>query len=211
MNLSMLLTRQGLDLSADKVLQLELLVDELMRWNRRRNLTAITARDEIIEKHVIDSLTLAPFVGSSESLLDIGSGAGFPALPLKIVHPGLKIVSVDAAAKKIDFQRHIVRLLALKDFQALHERVESLSNEPEYSRNFEIVTARALSSFRDLLILGRPFVGSGGRFLAMKGPGAAKEVSAAEDLIKRNGWIVTMHHLTLPLSGAKRCLVEVEF
>ena len=211
MNLSMLLTSQGLELSADKSLQLDLLVDELMRWNRRRNLTAITARDEIIEKHVVDSLTLAPFVRSSRSLLDIGSGAGFPALPLKIVHPELKIVSVDAAAKKIDFQRHIVRLFALKGFLALHERIESLSNEPEYFRSFETVTARALGSLRDLLILGRPFVGTGGRFLAMKGPGAAQEISAAEDLIKGNGWKVTMHHLALPFSGAKRCLVEVEF
>ena len=87
---------------------MERLVDEMLRWNRSRNLTAITDRDEVLEKHLVDSLTLLPFARQAKRLLDIGSGAGFPALPLKIVCPELAVVSVDAVGKKIDFQRHVV-------------------------------------------------------------------------------------------------------
>jgi 16S rRNA (guanine527-N7)-methyltransferase len=201
----------GLEVSPEAELQLERLVEELQRWNRRRNLTAITERDEILEKHLLDSLTLLPFLSCSGRLLDIGSGAGFPALPLKIACPDLEIVSVDAAGKKIDFQRHIARAFGLEGFTALHERIESLVDHPDYCRAFEVVTARALCSLGELQAMARPFLAPGGRLLAMKGPGGSEEIAGLTGKAKESGWSVTMHRLKLPVSGADRCLIEIEY
>ena len=106
MTLPEMLAALGLEVSLETVSRLEQLVDELLRWNRRRNLTAITSHQEVLEKLLVDSLALLPFLRCPGRLLDLGSGAGFPALPLKITCPALEVVSVDAAAKKIAFQRH---------------------------------------------------------------------------------------------------------
>jgi 16S rRNA (guanine527-N7)-methyltransferase len=201
----------GLEVEPEAIVPLERLVDELLRWNRRRNLTAIIKRDEILEKHLVDSLTLLPFVGRTGRLLDIGSGAGFPALPLKIARPDLEIVSVDAVGKKIDFQRHIARAFGLGGFTALHDRIESLVDNPDYCKGFDIVTARALCSLEELLVMARPFLAPGGRLLAMKGPDGDKELVGLGELLQDTGWLVTVHRLKLPVSGAVRSLIEMEY
>ena len=206
MALSDLLHRLDLKIDPEAVPLLESLVDELLRWNPRRNLTAITDRDEVMEKHLVDSLTLLPFASQSSRLLDIGSGAGFPALPLKIVCPELEIVSVDAVGKKVDFQRHIVRSLGLKGFKAVHARVESLT---EGRASFDMVTARALCSLAELIDLAEPFLAPGGRLLAMKGPEGRREFSEQQEALRAAGWSVALHRLNLPLSNAERCLIEL--
>ena len=110
MELSVELQRQlaTLDIRVDTgdIEKLLALLEQLLHWNRTYNLTAITDPLEAIEKHLVDSLTLLPHLGQAETLIDIGSGAGFPALPLKIVRPDLKVISVDSVAKKINFQKH---------------------------------------------------------------------------------------------------------
>ena len=201
----------GLDVAPEAIVQLETLVDELLHWNRRRNLTAIVERDQILEKHLVDSLTLLPFIGSTDRLLDIGSGAGFPALPLKIARPDLEIVSVDAVGKKIDFQRHIARMFGLDGFTALHDRIESLVDHRDYRRGFDIVAARALCPLEELLIMARPFLAPGGRLLAMKGPDGDKELVGLGGSLLDTGWSVTVHRLKLPVSGAVRNLIEMEY
>jgi len=211
MSLSELLDDLGLDIAPEAIVRLERLVDELVRWNRRRNLTAIIARDEILEKHLVDSLTLLPFISHTGRLLDIGSGAGFPALPLKITRPDLKIVSVDSVGKKIDFQRHIARSFRLNGFTALHDRIEALVDHPDYGMGFDIVTARALCSLEELLVMARPFLAPEGRLLAMKGPDGDKELAGLDDQLLDAGWSVAVHHLRLPVSGAARCLIEMRF
>ena len=162
-----------------------------------------------MEKHLVDSLTLLPFACQARRLLDIGSGAGFPALPLKIVCPKLAVVSVDAVGKKIDFQRHIVRVLGLQGFTALHGRVELLQEQAEYRAGFDLVTARALCGLADLLPLAEPFLKSSGRLVAMKGPEGHQELAALRERLQHEGWAVSLHSLKLPLSGAERCLVEL--
>lgn len=206
MVLSELLTSCGLDVDAELIPLLERLVDELLRWNPRRNLTAITSRDEVLEKHLVDSLSLLPFARQASRLLDIGSGAGFPALPLKIVCPELEIVSVDAVGKKIDFQRHVARTLGLKGFTPRHARVEVLTEE---HGRFDLITARALCSLADLVALAEPFLSPGGRLVAMKGPEGSREFFDQEETLKADGWSAILHRLNLPLSGAERCLVEL--
>lgn len=188
---------------------LERLVDELLHWNRSRNLTAITNRDEVLEKHLVDSLTLLPFACQASRLLDIGSGAGFPALPLKIVCSRLEIVSVDAVSKKIDFQRHVVRVLGLQGFSALHGRIEQLTTHPACQSGFDLITARALCGLAELVGLSEPFLAPGGRVVAMKGPEAHQELAGCQELLLQEGWVVCLHQLRLPVSGAERCLVEV--
>ena len=203
------LQKLELEIPHNSLVQLELLVDELLRWTKRRNLTAITDRDEVLEKHLVDSLTMLPFARQARRLLDIGSGAGFPALPLKIVCPALEVVSVDAVGKKIDFQKHVARKLGLPSFGALHARIQDLEEDESYRAGFDLVTARALTSLEDLVAMAEPFLAPGGRLMAMKGPEGEQEYSAARNHLCESGWSLALHRLVLPRSGAQRCLITL--
>ena len=203
------LQKLKLEISNDSLAQLDLLVDELLRWTKRRNLTAITDRDEVLEKHLVDSLTMLPFARTAGRLLDMGSGAGFPALPLKIVCPALEVVSVDAVGKKIDFQKHVARKLGLSSFTGLHARIQNLQEEENYRAGFDLVTARALTSLEDLVAMAEPFLEPGGRLVAMKGPEGEQEFSAYRNRLSESGWSIALHRLVLPRSGAQRCLIEL--
>ena len=208
MVLSEMLRRLDLTVAPEALPLLERLVSELLRWNRRRNLTAITSRDEVLEKHLVDSLTLLPFARPAMRMLDIGSGAGFPALPLKIACPALEVVSVDAVGKKIDFQRHAARVLGLRGFTAVHGRIEQLQETIGYRAAFDLVTARALCSLAEMLALAEPFLAGDGRLVAMKGPEGHREFATLHDRFRKEGWSMRLHHLKLPVTGAERCLVE---
>lgn len=204
-----MLAKLDLELPEDRLLLLEQLADQLLRWTKRRNLTAITERREVLEKHLVDSLTLMPLVCHSRRLLDIGSGAGFPALPLKIACPGLEVVSVDAVGKKIDFQRHIARTLGLQTFTALHSRIEELSGDASFRAGFDLVTARAVTSLSDLVAMAKPFLAPSGRLIAMKGPEGEQEFAEHRESLQREGWTAHLHRLVLPCSGSERSLIEL--
>jgi 16S rRNA (guanine527-N7)-methyltransferase len=197
------------DFSPEVVASFERLATELLRWNQRRNLTAITDPEEVFEKHLYDSLTLLRFARQSRRLLDIGSGAGFPSLPIKIACPDLEVVSVDSVGKKIDFQRHMARILGLQKFTALHSRVEELQGHDLCGDGFDLITARALCSLDEFVALAEPFLRSGGSLVAMKGPEGEQEVAACRELLLEKGWRVSLESLSLPRSGAVRCLVEM--
>jgi len=212
MELSVELQRQLalLDLSVDTINteQLLALLEQLLHWNRTYNLTAITDPLEAIEKHLVDSLTLLPHLGQAETLIDIGSGAGFPALPLKIVRPELKVISVDSVAKKISFQKHVVRKLQLQNFIAWHGRAEELSQQGFLADKADLVVARAFSSLPKLLDLALPCLKSGGRVIAMKGPEGEGELREIEGRLKKTGVECRDRiHLTLPVSGSVRQLL----
>lgn len=190
---------------------LEWLGQELLRWNRTYNLTAITDPLEVREKHLVDSLTLLPHLGTARRFLDLGSGPGFPALPLKIVRPALDIVSVDAVGKKIMFQRHVVRTLKLDGFTAIHGRAEDLPKDPRYRAGFDTITARALGSLPLLIQLAAPCLAPGGRLIAMKGAEGEAELATAQAELATLGFACTgRHSLRLPVSGAERCLLILE-
>ncbi len=203
------LQKLELEIPQNRLVLLEQLVDELLRWTKRRNLTAITDRDEVLEKHLVDSLTLLPFAAQAERLLDMGSGAGFPALPVKIVCSDLEVVSVDAVGKKIDFQKHMSRKLALSSFFPVHARIEDLQNTDNYRAGFDLVTARALTSLSELVAMAEPFLLPGGRLVAMKGPEGKEEYTACRERLVNAGWQALLHPLVLPRSGAQRCLIEL--
>jgi len=198
----------GLVLSGENISAIELYVGELKKWNSKVNLTAITADEEIVVKHIIDSLVITAHVHDGENVLDIGSGAGLPAIPLKIVKPKVSVVSVDAVGKKILFQRHVARLLKFNGFEALHARVESMQESS--ARRFDVITSRAFSQLQQFVGLAAPLLAVGGRMIAMKGPAAIEEMKEAEDLLLNLGFeISAIHSYKLPLNAGERNLIVI--
>jgi len=199
----------GITITPEQLAAFDLFAADLVAWNRRINLTAITRPDEIIIKHFFDSLTLAPLLSGTESLLDVGSGAGFPAIPLKIVLPALSVVTVDAVQKKIHFQRHIIRALALTGITALHCRVETLATIQPGS--FAVVTSRAFTSLVEFAELALPLLAPAGRIIAMKGPEGDAEAAAAADRLEQLGLVVAeIRHCTLPGGVGDRSLIVLQ-
>jgi 16S rRNA (guanine527-N7)-methyltransferase len=183
---------------------------ELLRWNQKVNLTAIRAIEDVVEKHIVDSLTLLPLFKGNERLLDIGSGGGFPGLPLKIVLNGIFLVSVDAVEKKIHFQRNIVRMLGLNGCSPLHVRIEDLPQWEGLGQGFDVVVSRALTSLKEFVDCALPCLKPGGKIIAMKGPEGKKELSDIEDsLPSRNLVLIESKRLILPQSRAERLLISL--
>jgi 16S rRNA (guanine527-N7)-methyltransferase len=186
-------------------------LEEMLRWNRSINLTAINNPEEALEKHLIDSLTLVALLQGDEQLLDMGSGAGLPGIPVKIVMPSLRILSVDSAHKKIVFQQHVARSLRLQGFEARSCRIQVLAANPDYVQYFDVVTARALTHLSQLLEMAQPFLTRGGRLVAMKGPEGVKELGEAAVAMEKCGFVVDrVRHLQLPISGAERTLIVLK-
>jgi 16S rRNA (guanine527-N7)-methyltransferase len=182
---------------------------ELKKWSRKINLTAITADEEIAVKHFLDSLTLLKVVGQKGHLLDIGSGGGFPAIPLKIAAPGLQVVSVDAVEKKVIFQRHTARLLGLHGFTALHARGEELAGQ--HAGKFDRVVSRAFSDIPTFVRIALPLLKENGRIIAMKGRGGREEALTVEKSLAEIGVQVSdIIEFRLPISGDARALVVME-
>jgi 16S rRNA (guanine527-N7)-methyltransferase len=205
------LAAAGIEVATDRREKLLWLLDELLRWNRRINLTAITDPEEGIEKHLVDSLTLLPFLATGERLLDLGSGGGFPGLPLKIVRPDLEVVSVDAVGKKISFQRHVARHLKLSGFTALHCRAEDLPRWSECRQGFDLVVSRAFADLATFATLARPLLRPTGRIMAMKGPEGRKELEAARGSLEKSGLCCRqVDALRLPVCAAERTLIVLE-
>ncbi len=191
--------------------RLLLFLDELLRWNQSINLTAITNREDALVKHLVDALTLLPYLRGDETLLDMGSGGGLPGLPLKIVMAGLNLTSIDAVAKKISFQKHVIRTFALSGAVALHGRLEELGQELDLAGHFELVVARAFASLPDCVRLARPFLQPGGRLIVMKGPEGEKEVLAAEKIFTDAGFsLQRIDHFNLPGDNGARTLIILE-
>ncbi len=140
-------------------------LDEMVRWNRAYNLTAVRDRDQMVPRHLLDSLAISPWIAGTE-LLDVGAGAGLPGIPLAIARPQLKVTLLDSNGKKVRFMRHVARTLRIENFDAVHERVESF----EPGRTFAQLVARAFAPTQKLLQLVARLVAPGGQVVAMKGP-----------------------------------------
>jgi 16S rRNA (guanine527-N7)-methyltransferase len=198
----------GLVVSDEHIRSLERFAIELKKWNKKINLTAMTADDDIAIKHLLDSIVVAEWVRGAGRVLDIGSGAGIPAMPLKVLLPETKFVSVDAVEKKILFQRHVVRILGLQGYEALHSRVEGLrDSHPGY---FDVIISRAFSNLEMFVDLATPLLAEGGRMIAMKGPAVEEEILEGTDYIQRNGFQrIETHTYVLPRNKGERRLVII--
>ncbi len=199
----------GIDFSTDELKKFAMFADELQKWNKKINLTAITSERDMVLKHFIDSLLLLDTVGPTGALLDIGSGGGFPCIPLKIMLPPLSVVSVDAVEKKILFQRHAARVLGLRDFNAVHGRGEALGER--YSGHFDWIVSRAFSDIPSFVRMALPLLRENGKILAMKGKRGGEEVEAARGRLAELGVSVTgLRERSLPIAGDVRYLVVME-
>lgn len=167
--------------------QLEIFYKYMMgviEWNEKINVTSITDEKKFIVKHFIDSLTVNKYLDGKESIIDIGTGAGFPGIPLKIVNEDKKFVLVDSINKKLNVIRNINEDLKLKNLEIIHSRAEDLANRNDYREKFDIATTRAVSNFSTILEYMLPFVKIGGLAICMKGPNYEEELADGRKAIE---------------------------
>ena len=183
----------------------------LLDWNRKFNLTAITDPAEVRIKHFYDSLTCLKLIKDSNiSLIDIGCGAGFPGLPLKIACPEMKLVLVDAVRKKTDFCSVVSEALKLTNVSVIHARAEDIGRDPNHRERYDWAAARAVASLPVLAEYLLPLVKTGGSVLAQKGAGVDEELTASDNAITILGGIqAETTSFKLPVSGDARTLVSI--
>ncbi|WNQ11499.1 16S rRNA (guanine(527)-N(7))-methyltransferase RsmG [Paenibacillus aurantius] len=185
---------------------------ELVSWNEKMNLTGITELEQVYLKHFFDSLSLSFYVplGEVSRLADIGSGAGFPSIPLKIMFPHLQVTIVDSLNKRIGFLTHLVKELGLENVQCIHGRAEEVARQPEHRDRYDLVTARAVARLNVLNEFCLPFVRKGGLFAAMKGSDPTDEIQEARFSMKElKGEWMGDHRLTLPVEQAERHILLI--
>ncbi|MCD7894304.1 MAG: 16S rRNA (guanine(527)-N(7))-methyltransferase RsmG [Erysipelotrichaceae bacterium] len=185
------LQKNNINLTNKQLQQFETYYQTLIEWNQKMNLTAITDKEDVYLKHFYDSLTISfnqHF--DHQSLCDVGAGAGFPSIPLKIVYPNLKITIIDSLNKRITFLKHLVDELELKDVELIHARAEEYGKT--HRERFDIVTARAVARLDILGELCIPLVKVGGEFIALKGLKGEEELLEAEMGIEKLGGQIVM-------------------
>ena len=160
-------------------------MNNLIEWNQKINLTAIKNEEEIILKHFVDSIYIKNMVKGR--VLDIGSGAGFPGIPLKLVNSNINLVSIDSVNKKINFQKDTVEKLSLNNIEIIHTRAEDLAQNKDYREQFDFVVSRAVANLSTLSEYMLPFTKIGGECICMKGPNCIEEIDNAKNAIKLLG------------------------
>ena len=190
------------DFDDEKLSKFAILTDFLLSENEKYNLTAIRSFDQAIQKHIYDSITISPYIPENAEVVDIGSGAGFPTLPLAIARPDLKITAVDSTAKKVGFIRKAADLLELTNVDGVCGRAEELSAPGETLREmFDCCVARSVAELRVLAEFCLSFVKKGGIFLAMKSQSASHEINEAKNAVKTLGAAPEPEQMSLYRSG----------
>lgn len=207
-----LLEKQNISLSTLQLEQFEQYYKTLVEWNEKMNLTGITEREQVYLKHFYDSLSVAfNFdMGSVSTIADIGSGAGFPSIPLKIAYPHLKVTIVDSLNKRILFLKELVSQLGLSDTECVHGRAEDIARLPKYRDQFDLVTARAVARLQVLNEFCLPFAKKDGTFIAMKGSEIEEELNDSSfSLTELKGKVVRVLKMQLPIEESLRHFVEI--
>jgi 16S rRNA (guanine527-N7)-methyltransferase len=183
-------------------------LSELKEWNKKINLTSLKEDEAILTNHFIDSLSIIPYLPSSATVLDLGSGAGFPGIPLKIGAPALTITLLEATRKKANFLRHITRILGLTNTAVVECRAEQFSEAAPAHPGFDFVLARAFAPLKTLLRLGYPLAQQGGYLVAMKGERADEELKKSQTLLEELSLTIDKKIMfLLPPNNKKRCLI----
>jgi 16S rRNA (guanine527-N7)-methyltransferase len=208
-----LLGEKGITLSPKQLDQFDRYFQLLVEWNEKMNLTAITEKEEVYLKHFYDSVTAAFYVdfNSPISVCDVGAGAGFPSIPLKICFPSIKVSIVDSLQKRITFLNELANQLELTDVHFYHDRAETFGQKPEFRETFDLVTARAVARLSVLSELCLPLVKVNGKFVAMKGASANEELEQGRAAIKvLGGELVREHQFQLPSEESERSIFVIQ-
>jgi 16S rRNA methyltransferase gidB len=186
-NLKSLTQKESINLSDIALEKFEIYRKLILEWNEKINLTAITDEDAMNTKHFLDCLLLTKtgFFDDDKTVLDVGTGAGFPAIPLKLYNENLKVTMLDSLNKRIKFLNIVIDDLNLKDIKAIHGRAEEVGRKEGFRESFDIVSSRAVASLSLLLEFTIPFLKVNGLFLAMKGPSYLEEVEDSKNALKK--------------------------
>ena len=207
------LTAEGIkitDMQCDKLYRFYEMVIEK---NKVMNLTAITDYEESVIKHFVDSLMIAKVMDMTMpmTVLDIGTGAGFPGVPIKIVYPETKVLLLDSLNKRLNFLNEVIAELGLKDITTIHSRAEELQAKGEYRENFDLCVSRAVAALPTLSEYCLPYVKLGGKFVAYKATGADEEIEASKNAIRvLGGEIKETAHFTIKDTDYTRVLISIE-
>ncbi|WP_088104688.1 16S rRNA (guanine(527)-N(7))-methyltransferase RsmG [Halalkalibacter urbisdiaboli] len=207
------LKEKGISLSSTQLAQFERYFEVLIEWNEKMNLTALTEEHDVYLKHFYDSISASFYYDfqPGQRIIDVGAGAGFPSIPIKIVHPDIHVSIVDSLKKRIGFLEHLASELKLENVAFFHDRAETFGQNPAHRENYDVATARAVARMSVLSELCLPLVKVGGDFVAMKGAGSGDELADAEGALKQlGGKVMSDYRFTLPIEESERHIVLVK-
>ena len=209
-NMSSKLASINVDLPESKIKEFFIYMNELIEWNQKINLTAIVEMNEVIDKHFVDSLTISQYINNEDKIIDVGTGAGFPGIPLKITRDDLKIDLLDSLNKRINFLNYVINELNLKNIKTIHGRAEDESNKKEKREMYDVAVSRAVANLPVLLEYLLPFVKVGGKCICMKGANVEDEIKvSAKALEELGGSIEETVKFKLPNTDLTRNIVIV--
>lgn len=183
----------------------------IQEWNEKINLTAITNPREMIIKHFIDSLTIVNQIEKNAKIIDIGTGAGFPGIPLKIYDDSIKLTLLDSLNKRTIFLKEVVNKLNLQDVEIIHGRAEDFAQNLNYREQYDIAVSRAVAPLNILIEYLVPYIKVGGKAIAMKGSNAIEEINESQNALKElNSNIKEYEKINLPEKNGERCIIVVE-
>ena len=209
----MMLREKGISLSPRQLEQYEIYYRTLVEWNEKMNLTAITEKEAVYLKHFFDSISASFYFDFTKPyhICDVGAGAGFPSIPIKIAFPHLQITIVDSLNKRISFLENLAKELKLENVHFIHDRAETFGQNPNHREQYEVVLARAVARLSVLSELCLPLVKVGGTFIAMKSQHATEELQAAKKAITvLGGKLENVQSFILPLEESERSLLFIK-
>ena len=177
----------NIEINKEQIKSFEKYMNLLLEWNEKINLTAITQSDEVKLKHFVDSLTVLKYINDDDKVIDIGTGAGFPGIPLKIMNENTKITLLDSLNKRINFLNIVIETLNLRNIQAIHGRAEEIARNKLYREKYDVAVSRAVANLSTLTEYMLPFVKVGGKCICMKGANVNEELERAQNAIKELG------------------------
>lgn len=177
----------NIEINEEQIKSFEKYMNLLLEWNEKINLTAITQPDEVKLKHFVDSLTVLKYINDDDKVIDIGTGAGFPGIPLKIMKENTKITLLDSLNKRINFLNIVIETLNLSNIQAIHGRAEEIARNKLYREKYDVTVSRAVANLSTLSEYMLPFVKVGGKCICMKGANVNEEIEKAKNAIKELG------------------------
>lgn len=201
-----------IELSNSQVEKLTRYYELLIEWNEKMNLTALTEPQDVALKHFCDSILLLKYaeIPENSSLIDVGTGAGFPSLPIKIVRPDIKLCLLDSLNKRLTFLTEVVKELELSDVEIVHSRAEDGSRKAEFREKFDFATSRAVAQLNVLSEYCLPYVKVGGSFIAMKGKYSEEEISNAKNGIKLLGGKTTKVDTYNLADSSERTIINIK-